>query len=252
MARALAERLTWADCSTSATILHERTAFSGTLNDEECFLSRVPTVPATDQGQEAIMTTILQINSAARSQGAQSTLLADEVTAKLQQSNPGAKVVVRDLLGNSLSHLDDATLGAFFTPADQRTPEQAAINAKSEELINELQAADIVVIAAPLYNFGISSQLKTYFDWIARAGITFRYGANGPEGLVQGKKVVVVSARGGKYVGTPHDTQTPYLKTFLGFLGMTDVSFIYAEGLNMGPDAAGAALASAREAIAAL
>src|SRR6266702_2078893 len=161
---------------------------------------------------ESTMTTILQINSAARSQGANSTLLVNELTA---------------------------------------TPQQAAISARSEALIAELQAADIVVIGAPMYNFGISSQLKTYFDFIARAGITFQYSANGPEGLVKGKKVYVVSARGGKYLGTSNDSQTPYLKSFLGFLGMTDVNFIYAEGLNMGPDAAGAALASAREAIAA-
>ncbi|TAM08575.1 MAG: FMN-dependent NADH-azoreductase [Paraburkholderia sp.] len=197
------------------------------------------------------MTTILQINSAARSQGAQSTLLANELTTRLQQSNPGSKIVSRNLQAEPLPHLDDAILGAFFTPAEQRTPEQQAIAARSEALIAELQAADIVVIGAPLYNFGISSQLKTYFDWIARAGVTFRYTANGPEGLVKGKKVYVVSARGGKYQGTPNDTQTPYLKTFLGFLGMTDVNFIYAEGLNLGPDAASAALASAREAIAA-
>ncbi len=197
------------------------------------------------------MTTILQINSAARSQGAQSTLLVNELTTRLQQSNPGAKLVSRDLQGDPLPHLDDATLGAFFTPADQRTPEQQAINARSEALIAELQAADVIVIGAPLYNFGVSSQLKTYFDWIARAGITFSYTANGPEGLVKGKKVYIVSARGGKYIGTPHDSQTPFLRSFLGFLGMTDVSFIYAEGLNMGPEAASAALASAREAIAA-
>ncbi|WP_207003475.1 FMN-dependent NADH-azoreductase [Trinickia mobilis] len=197
------------------------------------------------------MTTILQLNSSARSQGANSTLLANELTAKLQQSNAGAKVVVRDLLADGLPHLDESVLGAFFTPADQRTAEQAAIAARSDALIAELQAADIVVIGAPLYNFGISSQLKTYFDWIARVGVTFRYTENGPEGLVKGKKVFVVSARGGKYVGTPGDTQTPYLKMFLGFIGMTDVNFIYAEGLNMGPDAAGAALAGAREAIAA-
>ncbi|WP_321846304.1 FMN-dependent NADH-azoreductase [Paraburkholderia bannensis] len=197
------------------------------------------------------MTTILQINSAARSQGAQSTLLVNELTAKLQQSNPGAQVVTRNLQAAPLPHLDDSVLGAFFTPADQRTPEQQAIAARSEALIAELQAADIVVIGAPLYNFGISSQLKTYFDWIARAGITFQYTANGPEGLVKGKKVFVVSARGGKYQGTAHDSQTPYLTSFLGFLGMTDVNFIYAEGLNMGADAASAALASAREAIAA-
>ena len=198
------------------------------------------------------MTTILQINSAARSQGANSTLLANELTAKLQQSNPGAQVVVRNLQAEPLPHLDDAILGAFFTPAEQRTPEQQAIAARSEALIAELQAADVIVIAAPLYNFGVSSQLKTYFDFIARAGITFKYGANGPEGLVTGKKVHVVSARGGKYLGTPGDTQTPYLTMFLGFLGMTDVNFIYAEGLNMGPEVANAALAGAREAIAAV
>ncbi|RQH02988.1 FMN-dependent NADH-azoreductase [Paraburkholderia dinghuensis] len=198
------------------------------------------------------MTTILQINSAARSQGAQSTLLANELTARLQQSNAGSTVVSRNLQADPLPHLDDAVLGAFFTPAEQRTPEQQAIAARSEALIAELQAADIIVIGAPMYNFGISSQLKTYFDWIARAGITFRYTANGPEGLVQGKKVYVVTARGGKYQGTAHDSQTPYLKSFLGFLGMTDVNFIYAEGLNMGPDAASAAIAGAREAIAAV
>jgi FMN-dependent NADH-azoreductase len=108
------------------------------------------------------------------------------------------------------------------------------------------------VIGAPMYNFGVSSQLKTYFDWIARAGVTFRYTAQGPEGLVKGKKVYVVSARGGLYKDTPNDSQTPYLRSFLAFLGMTDVTFIYAEGLNMGPDAANAGLASAREAIAAV
>ena len=197
------------------------------------------------------MTTILQLNSAARSQGANSTLLANELAAKLQAANPGAKLVLRDLLTDALPHLDDSVLGAFFTPAEQRTPEQAAVAARSAALIAELQAADIVIIGAPMYNFGISSQLKTYFDWIGRAGVTFRYTANGPEGLVKGKKVYVVSARGGKYAGTPLDSQTPHIQAFLGLIGITDVEFIYAEGLNMGPDAAGAALASAREAIAA-
>ncbi|KGS03861.1 FMN-dependent NADH-azoreductase [Burkholderia sp. ABCPW 111] len=198
------------------------------------------------------MTTILQINSAARSQGAQSTLLADELTAKLQRSNPGATVKVRNLLADALPHLDDAVLGAFFTPADQRTAEQKAIVAKSDTLIDELNSADVIVIGAPMYNFGVSSQLKTYFDWIARAGVTFRYTAQGPEGLIKGKKVYVVSARGGKHVGMPTDSQTPFLKTFLGFIGMSDVTFVYAEGLALGPDAATAALASAREVIAAV
>jgi FMN-dependent NADH-azoreductase len=197
------------------------------------------------------MTTILQLNSAARSQGAQSTQLASELVTQLAKRD-GAKVVVRDLLAANLPHLDDTILGAFFTPADQRTPEQVAIDARSIELIKELQAADVIVIGVPLYNFGISTQLKAYFDQIARAGVTFRYTANGAEGLVTGKKVYITAARGGKYLNTPNDTQTPYLKTFLGFLGMTDVEFIYAEGLAMGPDSATAALAGARESIAAL
>jgi FMN-dependent NADH-azoreductase len=162
------------------------------------------------------MTTILQVNSAARSQGATSTLLVNELTAKLQQSNPGAQVVARNLQAEPLPHLDDSILGAFFTPADQRTPEQAAISARSEVLIAELKAADIIVIGAPMYNFGVSSQLKTYFDFISRAGISFQYTADGSEGFITGKKVFVVTARGGQYVGTPDDTHTPYLQTFLG------------------------------------
>src|SRR6185312_15592746 len=111
-----------------------------------------------------------------------------------RSANPGAKVVVRDLLANALPHLDDSVLGAFFTPVEQRTPEQAAIIARSDALIAELQAADIIVIGAPMYNFGVSSQLKAYFDWIARAGVTFRYTENGPEGLVKGKRAFIVSA----------------------------------------------------------
>src|ERR1700738_3085055 len=183
------------------------------------------------------MTTILQLNSAARSQGANSTLLSNELTAKLQSAHPGAKVVVRDLLADALPHLDDTVLGAFFTPADKRTPEQAAIAARSDALVAELQAADIIVIGAPMYNFGVSTQLKAYFDWIARAGVTFRYTATRPEGLVTGKKAFIVTARGGMYAGTPNDSQVPYLKSFLGFIGITDVNVIFAEGLNLGPDA---------------
>lgn len=198
------------------------------------------------------MTTILQINSAARSQGAQSTLLANELTAKLQQSNPGANVVVRDLLADALPHLDESVLGAFFTPADKRTAEQNAIVAKSDALIAELQAADIIVIGAPMYNFGVSSQLKAYFDWIARAGVTFKYTPTGPVGLLADKPVTVFAARGGLYQGTPHDTQTGYLKDFLGFIGLKSVEFVYAEGLNMGDELRAKAEAEAASRIAEL
>jgi len=199
------------------------------------------------------MTTILQINGAARSQGANSTLLANETTQHLLAKHAGATVVVRDLLRSALPALNDDVLDAFFTPVESRNDAQKALVAQSDALIAELQSADVVVIGAPLYNFGDSTQLKGYFDWIARAGVTFRYTTEGtPEGLVKGKKVYIAVARGGKYLGTPIDTQTTYLKTMLGFLGMTDVTFIYAEGFAMGPDAAALALSSARESIAAL
>lgn len=199
------------------------------------------------------MTTILQINAAARSQGANSTALANDTVAQLVSRNPGARVVVRDLLKTPLPHLDEAVIGAFFTPAEQRSPEQQAIIARSDALIEEIQAADIVVIGAPMYNFHVSTQLKSYFDWIARARVTFRYRDDGTvEGLIKGKKVYVTMARGGVYQNTPQDTQTPYLKMMLGFLGMSDVTFIVAEGLARGPEVAAASMAQAREAIAAL
>ena len=106
--------------------------------------------------------------------------------------------------------------------------------ALDDALIAEVQAADVVVLGVPMYNFGVPAQLKNWIDAIARAGVTFRYTANGPEGLLKGKKVYVALTRGGKYRDTPADTQVPYLKTVLGFLGMTDVQFVYAEGLAMG------------------
>ena len=180
---------------------------------------------------------ILQINSSARVEGANSTRLANTVTARLQAKHPGATVTVRDLAVTPHPVLDAAALGALFTPADQRTPEQAARVALDDALIAEVQAHDVIVLGVPMYNFGVPVQLKTWLDAIARAGVTFRYTANGPEGLIQGKKVYVAFARGGIYRDTPADSQTPYIQTILGFLGMTDVKFIHAEGLAMGPEA---------------
>lgn len=197
---------------------------------------------------------ILQINASARTleNGSQSSQLAHELVRGLQAANPGAQVIVRDLARAPHPALDEATLGALFTPAEARTAEQAARVALDDALIAEIQAADTVVLAVPMYNFGVSTQFKNWIDAIVRARVTFQYTANGPEGLLKGKKVYAVLTRGGKYAGTPADSQTPYLKTVLGFVGMTDVEFIYAEGLNMGPEAEAAALASARERIAAL
>ena len=188
---------------------------------------------------------ILQINSSARSTGSESTRLADAIVAKLQAANPGATVARRDLAAVPHPVLDEAALQALFTPADQRSVEQAARVALDDALIAQVQAADAIVIGSPMYNFGITVQLKAWFDAIARAGVTFKYGATGPVGLVTGKKVYVAIARGGLHRDGPSDTQLPHLKMFLSFLGMTDVQFVYAEGLGMGPEAVAKAQAQA-------
>jgi FMN-dependent NADH-azoreductase len=187
---------------------------------------------------------ILQINSSART-GSHSTRLANDIVARLKAANPGAELALRDLTKNPHPVLDEAVLGALFTPAEQRTPEQAAFVARNDELIAEVQAADVVVLGSPMYNFGVSAQLKNWIDAIARAGTTFTYTATGPEGLLKNKKVYVALARGGMHRDQPTDGQVPYLRTVLGFLGMTDVEFFYAEGLGMGPDAEKKGLAEA-------
>ena len=144
---------------------------------------------------------------------------------------------MRDL--NAVPHpvLDEAALRRAVHAGRQRTPEQAARVALDDALIAEIQAADVVVLGVPMYNFGVPAQLKNWIDAISRAGVTFRYTEKGPEGLLKGKKVYVALTRGGKYRNTPADTQVPYLKTVFAFLGLTDVHFVYAEGLAMGPDA---------------
>jgi FMN-dependent NADH-azoreductase len=194
---------------------------------------------------------ILQINSSARSVGSESSRLADLIVEGISDKNPGALITRHDLASNPLLILDEPTLNALFTPAGQRTTEQVARVAVDDALIAEVQAADVVVIGAPMYNFGVTIQLKSWFDAIARAQVTFRYTENGPEGLLTGKKVYVALSRGGLHQDAPSDTQVPYLKTMFGFLGMTDVQFIYAEGLGYGPEAVMKARASAEAQITA-
>ena len=188
---------------------------------------------------------ILQINASARSAGANSTRLADSVTERLKAKHPHAIVEMRDLAGNPHPVLDESALVALFTPAEERTTEQTARVALDDVLIAQVQAANAIVLGVPMYNLGIPVQLKTWIDAIARAGATFRYGENGPEGLLRNKKVYVALARGGLYRDTPADSQVPYLKMALGFLGMTDIEFIYAEGLAMGAERATQAFAEA-------
>ncbi|WP_374638917.1 FMN-dependent NADH-azoreductase [Hydrogenophaga sp.] len=188
---------------------------------------------------------ILQINASARREGANSTKLANTVTERLKAAHPAATVTLRDLAATPVTVLDEAALGALFTPAEQRSATQAAVVAEYDALISEIQAHDAIVLGVPMYNFGVPVQLKAWIDAIARAGVTFRYTESGPEGLIKGKTVYVALARGGLYRDQPHDSQVPYLKTVLGFLGLTDVRFIYAEGLAMGPDAAAKGFAQA-------
>lgn len=184
---------------------------------------------------------VLQINSSARTTGSHSTRLADDIVQRLK----GARLTLRDLGKQPLPALDEATLQALFTPAAHRTPAQAERVAQDDALIAEVQAADVLVLGVPMYNFGVPAALKNWIDAISRAGVTFKYTDKGPIGLLTGKKVYVALARGGIYRDTPADSQVPYLKWMLGFLGMTDVQFFYAEGLAMGPEAEQKALASA-------
>lgn len=191
------------------------------------------------------MSTLLKINASLFSSQGQSSQLADSFVAARLAAHPDTRVISRDLAAEPVPHLDAARFLSFLAKPEERSAEQQAVVSFSDALIAEIREADEIVIGLPMYNFGIPSTLKAYFDHIARAGVTFRYTATGPEGLMGGKKVHVFAARGGLYAGTPKDSQTTYVRDFLGFIGITDVEFVYAEGLNMGEDSKSAALSAA-------
>ncbi|MGA0054163.1 MAG: FMN-dependent NADH-azoreductase [Steroidobacteraceae bacterium] len=197
------------------------------------------------------MKTLLHVRSSLFGDQGQSAVLAAEFVSAWQSRHPGARVIVRDLIATPLPHLDADRFGALISKPETRTGAQQAIVAESDALIAELQEADEIVLAAPMYNFTVPSQLKSWFDHIARAGVTFRYTASGAEGLLGGKPVTVIATRGGFYAGTPADSQTSWLQTMLGFLGLTDVKFIYAEGIAISADHKAEALRKAREQLAA-
>ncbi|WP_108124041.1 FMN-dependent NADH-azoreductase [Saccharospirillum mangrovi] len=178
--------------------------------------------------------------------------LSAQVVARLAAQNPGAQIVHRDLVAEPIAHLDMTALSATQVPADQHSPEQAAQFALTETLLNELFAADVIVIGLPFYNFGMPTQLKAWIDRIAVSGRTFRYTESGPEGLVTGKKVILASSRGGVYSEGPRvamEHQESHLATVFGLLGLTDVSTVRAEGVNMGEEFKNQALAAAGEQI---
>lgn len=161
--------------------------------------------------------------------------------------NISGNVIEKDLATLNLPHLSAAEMTAWTVPSDQRNSEQQALADISDSLIDELREASHIYIAMPMYNFGVPSVFKAWIDRVARAGETFRYTSEGPEGLLTDKKVTIVTTRGGFYQGTPMDVQSEYLKLVLGFIGLNDIEFIYAEGLAT--DQATVSLNQANEAL---
>lgn len=178
------------------------------------------------------MSKVLVIKSAVTGEASVSNRLVDQVVSGLAAADPGAELVVRDLAADPVPHLTGHSLAAF---GGVETPEALALRRLSDQLVDELKVADVLVIGAPMYNFGLPSTLKAWFDHVLRAGVTFRYTETGPEGLVGQKRVIVASARGGLYAAdADQDNQERHLRTLLGFIGLNDVTFVRADGLAMG------------------
>jgi FMN-dependent NADH-azoreductase len=195
------------------------------------------------------MKKLLVIHSSPMGEASKTRELAELFVKTWQQTHPGGQVIRRDVGSNPPPHINAQTIGAYYTAADDRSEEQRAAIALSDELVDELEAADEVVIASPMHNFSITSGLKTWVDHVARVGRTFQYTENGPQGLLKGKKAHVIVARGGSYgAGSPAaamNHQDSLLRTVLGFIGISDVEFIAAEGVAAGD----AGMLSARDVI---
>jgi len=199
------------------------------------------------------MTTLLQINASINDDNGQSSQLANQFVAAFRTRYPDAKIVVRNVAtAEPVPHLNAERFGAFITKAEERSVEQHAVVAYSDRLIDELKKADVIVLGLPMYNFGVPSQLKAYFDHVARAGVTFTYTDKGPAGQLTGKKVYVFAARG-TLVGVREGSRGPRIHTpSCRFLGMADVEFVYAEGLAISPQSKEEGLAKAVAEIARL
>ncbi|KDM91263.1 FMN-dependent NADH-azoreductase [Photobacterium galatheae] len=195
------------------------------------------------------MSKILVLKSSILGGYSQSNALIDHLVNS--KADDISTIIERDLVAHPLPILD-GELASGLRGSDQLTQRQQETIALSNQLIEEINASDTLIIGAPMYNFSIPTQLKNWFDLIARAGVTFSYTENGPVGLLTNKKVIVVTSRGGMHQGNPTDTMVPYLKTILGFVGMTDVEFVYAEALNMGDEMASKGLNQAKAQIEAL
>lgn len=192
---------------------------------------------------------ILIVTSSAQGEASVSSKLALSFAQQAQSAHPGARIVLRDVGRNPIPHLVEETIAGIR--AEPTTEAEHAARALSDELLDEIRAADTVVIASGMYNFGISSTLKTWFDHILRARVAFYYDENGPHGLLGGRKVIVIETRAGLYEpGNPMDSQEPHLRGLLGFMGMDDVTFVRAEKFAFGPEVAAEAIAAAEAQLA--
>lgn len=182
------------------------------------------------------MSNVLIIESSARQQDSISRQLTQQFISQWQVAHPADTITVRDVALNPVPHLDANLLGGWMKPAEQRNDDEQVSLDRSNELTDELLAADVLVMAAPMYNFAVPSTLKAWLDHVLRAGVTFKYTDTGPQGLLTGKKAYVLTARGGLYAGSTTDHQEPYLRQVMAFIGIHDVTFIHAEGMNLGGD----------------
>jgi FMN-dependent NADH-azoreductase len=178
---------------------------------------------------------ILNINSSSNKSASTSTNFADKVVAQLVKENEGATVAKRHTTYSDLPFIDESILGALFVQGE-RTAEQKEALKLSDELVNEVIDADVLVIGTPIYNFSVPASLKAYFDLIARAGLTFKYGETGPIGLLENKKAYIVMSSGGTEIGSDADFAGNYIKHFLGFIGITDVEFVKLDQLMFGSE----------------
>lgn len=194
------------------------------------------------------MSKILVVKSSILGDYSKSSALLDQFIESWKEKDASASVVVRDLAANPLPVLD-GEIAFGLQGGDNLSDRQVAARELSETLIEELKAADYVVVAVPMYNFGIPVQLKTWIDLVCRAGITFSYTETGPIGLITGKKVLIVTTTGGAHRNTATDLALAHAQTVLGFIGLKDATVAYAEALNMGPDAAERGLTEAQKAI---
>lgn len=195
------------------------------------------------------MPTLLYVKSSIHGDAGQSSHLAKALIDDWLAQYPDGELIERDLVAEPLPHLDGERFAAFLSTPDERTPAQQAVLDLSNRLIEEVRRADILVVGVPMYNFGVPSQLKSWFDHLARAGVTFRYTENGPVGLLDDKPVLLVATRGGLHREAGRDHEIPFVSQFFGFLGIRDTRVIYAEGLSMEGQRE-QALASARQQLA--